>query len=144
MVLFGPSPFGRKPFGRQTFGLHTHDIKVTTVVNNVSAIVCRQNGIRLKDVQPFISKTLNKVLLDSFWCQCYKTFYCRYLLFFVVSLSVYPWKAFSVNELGRSLLSLRTFPGLYTKSSLLDLPVNIRLGWEGLQLTNSLAYYENL
>jgi hypothetical protein len=61
--------------------------------------------------------------------QCYKTFYGRILRIFEISWSVCPWQAFPVksNVWGK--------PALFA---------NIRLGWEGLRRTNTLAYYEYL
>jgi len=45
----------------------------------------------------------------------------------------------NVSEYNQSLPERITFQGLYTKTNLLD----FRLGWSGLQETNTLTYYKN-
>jgi hypothetical protein len=54
-----------------------------------------------------------------------------------------PSKSFQlICEQGTILPEWSTFWGLYTKSSLLDLLANGKIGWKDLQETNTLAYYK--
>jgi len=67
--------------------------------------------------------------------ECYKTFNIRNLRMFIISQCVLEGKASSYPTLHLSSVALHCW--------LLALPTNIRLGWKGLQLTNTRAYYEH-
>jgi hypothetical protein len=78
--------------------------------------------------------------------RCYKTFYGRNLRTFKIN-----WCSFlaSLSSLVQCLLvkqeptQLKHLLGALLQGRLLALPSNNRLGWKGLPVTNTLAFYEN-
>jgi hypothetical protein len=93
-----------------------------------------------------VKKNKKFIAMDT-WGLYHKTFYGRNLQIFRICWSVFPWQAFpaysNVCGQGWSLPLVKHLSISLLKGGLLTLPTNIRLGWNGLPSTNTLAFYEN-
>ena len=79
--------------------------------------------------------------------KCYKTFYGRNIRMLVISLSVCPWQSFPAKSnacwKSKSPTDWSIFHIFQFRIGTLPYS-DIRLGWEGLPGTNTLAYYWHL